>query len=87
MPLSGLDAEDEELAVTMNDLVQQAGRLGEVTTEQLEQQRLLLERARLERAIRRAREQRIPGIGDLAREREQVMGEIRALDERIERAV
>jgi DNA primase len=65
----------------------QAGRLGEVTTEQLEQQPLLLERARLERAIRRAREQRMPGIGELAREREHVMGEIRALDARIERAV
>ena len=87
MPLSGLDMEDEELARTMADLVAQAGRLGEVTVEQLEQQRLLLERARLERAIRRAREQHIPGIGDLAREREHVMGEIRALDARIERAV
>lgn len=87
MPLSGLDSDDEELARTMADLVAQAGRVGEVTTEQLEQQRLLLERARLERAIRRAREQRMPGIGELAREREHVMGEIRALDARIERAV
>ncbi len=87
MPLSGLAEEDEELAHLMAELVAQAGRIGEVTVEQLEQQRLLLERARLERAIRRAREQRTPGIGDLAREREQVMGEIRALDARIERAV
>jgi DNA primase len=87
MPLSGLDAEDEELAQTMADLVTQAGKLGEVTVEQLEQQRLLLERARLERAIRRAREQRMPGIGELAREREHVMGEIRALDAQIDRAV
>jgi DNA primase len=87
MPLSGLDAGDEELSQTMADLVAQAGRVGQVTVEQLEQQRLLLERARLERAIRRAREQRMPGIGELAREREHVMGEIRALDARIERAV
>jgi DNA primase len=87
MPLSGLDSDDEELAHTMADLVAQAGRLGEVTAEHLEQQRLLLERARLERAIRRAREQHMPGIGDLAREREHVQGEIRALDARIERAV
>jgi DNA primase len=87
MPLSGLDEEDEELARVMAELVAQAGRIGEVTSEQLEQQRLLLERARLERAIRRAREQRTPGIGELAREREEVQGAIRALDARIEKAV
>ena len=87
MPLSGLDAEDEELARVMADLVAQAGRIGEVTQEQLEQQRLLLERARLERAIRRAREQRAPGINDLAREREDVLGAIRELDSRMEEAI
>jgi DNA primase len=87
MPLSGLAAEDEELASVMADLVERAGRAGRVTVEQLEQQRLLLERARLERAIRRAREEGGPRIGDLAREREQVMGEIRAIDARMEKAV
>jgi DNA primase len=87
MPLSGLAPEDHELAHVMADLVARAGRAGEVTVEQLEQQRLLLERARLERAIRRAREEGGPGIGDLAREREQVMGEIRAIDARMEKAV
>jgi DNA primase len=87
MPLSGLDEDDEELARVMAELVAQAGRIGQVRVEQLEQQRLLLERARLERAIRLARERRTPGIGELAREREQVMGAIRELDTRIERAV
>jgi DNA primase len=87
MPLSGLSPEDEELAQLMADLVARAGRAGQVTLEQLEQQRLLLERARLERAIRRAREEGGPGIGDLAREREHVMGEIRAIDARMEKAV
>jgi DNA primase len=87
MPLSGLAPDDEELAQVMADLVARAGRAGEVTLEQLEQQRLLLERARLERAIRRAREEGGPGIGDLAREREHVMGEIRAIDARMEKAV
>ena len=71
----------------MADLVARAGRAGEVTLAQLEQQRLLLERARLERAIRRAREEGTTGIGDLAREREQVMGEIRAIDARMEKAL
>ena len=87
MPLSGLPPEDVELSLLMADLVARAGRAGPVTTEQLEQQRLLLERARLERAIRRAREEGGPGIGDLAREREHVMGEIRAIDARMEKAV
>ena len=77
MPLSGLAPDDEELARTMADLVARAGRAGEVTVEQLEQQRLLLERARLERAIRRAREEGGSGMLELAREREEVMGEIR----------
>jgi DNA primase len=87
MPLSGLAPDDDELARTMADLVARAGRAGQVTAEQLEQQRLLLERARLERAIRRAREEGGRTIGELAREKEQVMGEIRAIDARMERAV
>jgi DNA primase len=87
MPLSGLAEEDEDLAHVMADLVARAGRAGQVTPEQLEQQRLLLERARLERAIRRAREEGASGIGELAREREHVLEEIHAIDTRIERAV
>jgi DNA primase len=88
IPVGGVDAADQELAQTMEDLEAEAARRrDQLTVEQLNQQRLLLERARLERAIRRAREQRMPGIGELARERERVMGEIRALDAQIERAV
>jgi hypothetical protein len=87
MPLTGLAPEDEELAHVMADLVARAGRAGQVSAEQLEQQRLLLERARLERAIRRAREEGGPRIPELAREREHVMGEIRAIDARMEKAV
>ncbi len=87
MPLAGLAPDDEELAHLMADLVARAGRAGDVSEEQLEQQRLLLERARLERAIRRAREEGGLRVGDLAREREQVLGEIRAIDARLEKAV
>jgi DNA primase len=87
MPLSGLAPDDEELARVMADLDTRAGRAIGVTVEQLEQQRLLLERARIERAIRRAREQGGLGVGDLAREREQVLGEIHAIDARMERAI
>jgi DNA primase len=87
MPMTGLAPEDEELAHVLADLIERAGRTKNVTVEQLEQQRLLLERARLERAIRRARQEGGPGIGDLAREREHVLGEIRAIDARMEKAV
>ncbi len=87
MPLSGLAPDDEQLAHTMADLVERAGRAGEVSVEQLEQQRLLLERARIERAIRRAREEGGSGMLELAREREEVMGEIRAIDARMEKAL
>jgi len=86
MPLSGLAPDDEELARVMADLVARAGRAGHVTVEQLEQQRLLLQRARLERAIRRAREEGAPSV-ELAREREQVTGEIHAIEARAERAL
>jgi len=87
MPLSGLAPDDEELARVMADLVGRAGRAGDVSEEQLDQQRLLLERARLERAIRRAREEGGTKTQELAREREQVLGEIRAIDVRMEKAV
>jgi DNA primase len=87
MPLAGLAPEDEELARVMAELVERAGRAGRDTNEQLEQQRLLLERARIERAIRRAREEGGTGMLELAREREQVMGEIRAIDARMEKAL
>ncbi|HTX29802.1 MAG TPA: DNA primase [Solirubrobacteraceae bacterium] len=87
MPLSGLAPEDEELARVMADLVARAGRAGEVSAEQVEQQRLLLDHARIERTIRRAREEGGRSIGELARERQQVLDEIRAIDARMERAV
>jgi DNA primase len=87
MPLTGIQPGDDELAQLIADLVERAGRARDVTPEQLEQQRLLLERARLERAIRRARQEGGLGVGDLAREREHVMGEIKAIDIQMEKAV
>ena len=87
MPISGLAPDEEDLARVMTDLVQLAGRAGEVTPERLEQQRLLLERARLERAIRRARDEGGLGVSELKREHEQVQGEIWALGAQIDQAV
>jgi DNA primase len=53
-PLGGLPPDDDELARTIADLVRRAGQAAAVRPEHVEQQRLYLERARLERAIRRA---------------------------------
>jgi DNA primase len=86
-PLSDLPADDEELARVMGDLVKLGGRLGNVTVERLEHARLLLERERLNRAIVRARAVGAPGIGDLAREREQILEALRKVVARLEQAV
>jgi DNA primase len=86
MPLSGLSGDDEDLAHVMAELVALAGRAHKVSAEHLEQQRLLLERARLDRAIRQARELGSGG-NELARERQHVSEEIHALGTQIDRAV
>ncbi|MGZ4345227.1 MAG: hypothetical protein ACXVHX_29240, partial [Solirubrobacteraceae bacterium] len=64
-----------------------AGSAGTVSVEELEHARLLLELGRVERAIRRARGAGSSGISDLARERENVREQIRAVTGRMERAV
>jgi len=86
-PLGELPAEDEELARVVADVVARAGRAGPVGPEHIEHARLVLERARLDRAIRRARVQGEAGVGDLARAREQVLQGIRRVVAQLERAV
>jgi DNA primase len=86
-PLADLPADDESLARTVADLVARAGRAGPVSPEQLEHARLVLERARLDRAIRRARADGSSGTGGLAREREDVLERIRGVVARLERAM
>ncbi|HET7046882.1 MAG TPA: DNA primase [Solirubrobacteraceae bacterium] len=86
-PLADLPRDDEQLATTVADLVARAGSAGPVSVEALEHARLLLELGRVERAIRRARGAGSSGISDLAREREQVRQQIRAVTGRMERAV
>jgi hypothetical protein len=99
-PLGGLPPDDDELARTVADLVKRAGQAVAVRPEHVEQQRLYLERARLERAIRRAlttsavagsrSPSRAEGGGDvqgLAREKEAVRMAIQELDARLERPV
>jgi DNA primase len=86
-PMTALPPDDDELSWTVADLVARAGRAGEVRVEQLEQQRLLLELARLDRAIRRARGEGGSEVQSLARQREKVREAIRALDERLQTPV
>jgi DNA primase len=86
-PLADLPRDDEQLATTVADLVARAGSAGPVSVEALQHARLLLELGRVERAIRRARGAGASGISDLAREREHVREQIRAVTGRMERAV
>jgi DNA primase len=86
-PLADLPPDDERLARTVADLVARAGRGGAVTEDQLVHARLVLERARLERTIRRFRAEGAPGIGELARQREVVLEGIRQVVARLERAM
>ncbi|HET9720284.1 MAG TPA: DNA primase [Solirubrobacteraceae bacterium] len=86
-PLSELPPEDDELARAVADLVNRAARGGQVSADQLEHSRLLLELARLDRAIVRARAEHQPGISDLARQRQQVKAAIGDVVSRIEKPV
>jgi DNA primase len=86
-PLTDLPPDDEELARTMAELVDQAGRGRDVSVERLEHAHLVLERARLDRAIVRARSEGGASISDLAREREHVLEAIHGVVARLEKAV
>jgi DNA primase len=86
-PMSDLPAADEELARIIADLVTRAGRREDVTVERLEHARLLLELARLDRAIVRARAKGGEGVSDLAREKQHTLDAIHGVVTRLERAV
>jgi DNA primase len=86
-PLADLPKDDDELARLVADLVARAGRAGSVSVDQVEHARLVLERARIDRAIRRARTSGSPGIAELARERERVLEAIGRTVARLEKAV
>ena len=86
-PLADLPDDDDQLARVVADLVARAGRAGAVSDDQLEHARLVLEQARIDRAIRRAKSEGGTGIAELAREREAVMAERRAVYARLEKAV
>jgi hypothetical protein len=85
--MTGLAPDDDELARAVADIVARAGRLGEVNEHHIEQQRMLLERGRLDRAIRRARGGGAGDVTDLVRERERVSEHIRELEGLTEKPV
>ncbi len=86
-PLADLPSDDDQLARVIADLVARAGRAGQVDEERLEHARLLLELARIDRAIVRARAQGSGGTRELAHEREQLLAAIRGVVARLEAAV
>ena len=75
-PLSDLPPDDDQLSRIVADLVARAGRTPDVSATRVEHALLVLERSRIERAIRRARVESSGDVGRLAREREQVMERI-----------
>lgn len=82
-PLGDLPADDDELARVIADLVARAGRGARPSLEQLEHARLMLELARIERRLRRARAEHLPEIPRLAREREQVRRQVHEVVSRL----
>lgn len=71
-PLADLP-DDDDLARAVADLVTRAGKTPDVSAGRLMYARLVLERSRLDRAIRRARADRGMNVSALARQREDVM--------------
>jgi DNA primase len=86
-PLSDLPADDEQLPRVIAELVARAGRMPDVSEARLDHARLVLERDRLDRAIRRARVQGQSEVGALAREREEVLEQIHRVVGRLEEVV
>jgi len=86
-PLADLPAGDEPLARAVAALVAEAGQRGQVSEDELEHARLVLDEARLERAIRRSTAEGGAGVPELAREREAVRAARHAVTTRLERAV
>jgi DNA primase len=83
-PLAGLPAEDDELARTMADLVDRASRGSEVSADALEHSRLLLELGAVEREMSTARAEKRPGIGALARRRQEIRASLGDVVSRLE---
>ncbi len=89
-PLADLPPDDEELARTIAELVARAGSGADISPDRLDHARLVLEIARVDRAIRRIRGDRggdaaaSARVSGLAREREQLREQLHAVVSRLE---
>lgn len=86
-PLSELPPDDDALADSVADLVAHAGRGRGPSPERLEHARLVLERARIDRAIARGRARGGSGINELAHSREKILERIHEVVSRLEGAL
>jgi DNA primase len=86
-PLSELPPDDDALAKSMADLVARAGRGRGPSPARLEHAQLVLERARIDRAIARGRARGGSGINELAHVREQILERIHEVVARLEGAL
>ncbi|MFZ0090098.1 MAG: DNA primase [Solirubrobacteraceae bacterium] len=85
-PLSELPGDDDELARAVSGLVDLAGRVPDPSPDRLQHARLVLELDRMERAIVRARAEAV-GTSELARDREVLRDQMRAVVARLERTI
>jgi len=85
-PLEGLPADDPELSTLVSELDARAARAADsgVSADSLEHAWLVIELARLERAIDAARIAKSLDVGTLGREREQVRSRLRELGGRLQ---
>jgi DNA primase len=83
-PLADLPPDDDELARAISDLVARAGRVPDPRPERLEHARLVLELARIDRAIVAARAARGMGVTELSKERDEIQGSMHALMGRLD---
>ncbi len=86
-PLGDLPPDDDELARAVADLVARAGRSNDASPARLQHAHLLLELARLDRALVRARASGEGGTTELARERQQVQHAIHGVVTSLDGAV
>jgi DNA primase len=83
-PLSDLPPEDDELARAVSDLVARAGRVPDPRPDRLEHARLVLELARIDRAIVAARAARGMKVTELSKERDEIQGAMHTLMGRLD---
>jgi DNA primase len=86
-PMSELPTDDDELSRMIAELVTRAGSRSDISADRLSHARLVLEIARVDRAIKRARVERGPDVAALGRQREALRAELRDITSRLDGTV